>query len=147
LNNSRAVIDANISIFKLIPGPQTPLALKLWDELQNERVSLHAPRLWIYELTSTLQKYLLAGQISDSEKERAIQTAFDMHIEFAVDIPALCTSAISWAKRINQMVAYDGFYLATAEQLDAYFWTADRRLATAAKALGVDWVHWMGDLE
>ncbi len=147
MNNSRAVIDANIAIFKLIPGAQTPLALKLWDKLQGERVSLHAPRLWIYELTSTLQKYLAVNQISEAEKERAIQTAFEMQIDFVMDTPALCISAIAWAKRINQLVAYDGFYLATAEQLEAHFWTADKRLANAAKQLGVDWVHWMGDLE
>lgn len=146
-DSSKSVVDANIAIFKLIPGPQTPLALRLWDKLQSERVSLHAPRLWIYELTSTVQKYLAANRISDTEKERAIQTAFQMQIDFVADTPALCVSAIAWAKRINQLVAYDGFYLATAEGLDAHFWTADKRLANAAKQAGVDWVHWMGDLE
>jgi len=146
-DSSKAVVDANIAIFKLIPGPQTDLALRLWDKLQSERVSLRAPRLWIYELTSTVQKYLAAHLISVAEKERVIQTAFQMQIDFVADTPDLCSSAIAWAKRINQLVAYDGFYLATAEQLEAHFWTADKRLANAAKGLNLEWVHWMGNLE
>jgi predicted nucleic acid-binding protein len=146
-DSSKSVVDANIAIFKLIPTSQTPLALKLWETFQAEHVSLHAPRLWIYELTSTVQKYRAAGRITEIEKERAIRTAFDMSLGFVEDAPELCTSAIKWAERLHQLVAYDGFYLAAAEQLDAPFWTADKRLANNARQLGVKWVHWMGDLE
>lgn len=145
--SSKSVVDANIAIFKLIPTSQTPLALKLWQKFQTERVSLYAPRLWIYELTSTIQKYVATQRISETEKEKAIRTAFDLDFGFVEDTPELCISAIKWAERLNQIVAYDGFYLAVAEQLDAPFWTADKRLANNARQLGVKWVSWMGELE
>jgi predicted nucleic acid-binding protein len=33
---------------------------------------------------------------------------------------------------LNRVAAYDSFYLALAERLDAPFWTADQRLSRAA---------------
>jgi len=144
---TKSVIDANIVIPKLIPTLQTPLALKLWEKFQSEHISLHAPRLWIYEFTSTVQKYLAAGQISEPENEKAVKTAFGMDIGFVEDSVELSISATKWATRLKQLVAYDGFYLAVAEQLDAPFWTADKRLANNVRQLGVNWVYWMGDLE
>jgi predicted nucleic acid-binding protein len=56
-------------------------------------------------------------------------------------------SAFDWATRLHQKAAYDGFYLAAAEQLGAEFWTADKALANNAGQLGVSWVHWMGEIE
>jgi predicted nucleic acid-binding protein len=49
-----------------------------------------------------------------------------------------------WARRIGQIVAYDAVYLALAQGMNAEFWTADKRLATAAQNAGVNWVHWLG---
>ncbi|NOH04752.1 MAG: type II toxin-antitoxin system VapC family toxin [Chloroflexi bacterium] len=147
MNSLQAVIDANIAIPKLIPTAQTAQTLLLWDKFQRERVSLYAPRLWVYEITSAIQKYLATGQISEAEKDEAIKTALEMNIHFVEDSVELCIEATSWAKRMNQMVAYDGFYLATAEQLKAPLWTADKRLVANADQLGVKWVHWLGDLK
>src|SRR5438477_244782 len=61
-----------------------------------------------------------------------------------MDAP-LCQAAFEWAGRLNQVRAYDGFYLALAEQLKAEFWTADKRLANAVQQIGANWVHWIGE--
>jgi len=48
--------------------------------------------------------------------------------------------ALTMAARFNLPAAYDAHYLAVAEQVDAAFWTTDRRLAnTVGDAL--PWVH------
>ena len=55
--------------------------------------------------------------------------------------------AFDWATRLRQKGAYDGFYLAAAEQLGAELWTADQALVNNALQVGVSWVRWMGELE
>ena len=147
MNNLRAVIDSNIAICALILSEQTKIAFGLLERLRQEEVSLHAPRLWVYEVTSGIHKYLHAKIIQPDVAEDAISAAFDLDINMLDDTPDLCRSASRWATRLNQMAVYDSFYLAAAEFLNAPLWTADKRLANAAKQLGVDWVHWMENLE
>ena len=55
-------------------------------------------------------------------------------------------SAFDWATRLRQKSAYDGFYLAAAEQLGIELWTADQALVNNARQVGANWVHWMGEL-
>lgn len=147
MNNSRAVIDSNIAICALILTEQTKAAFDLLQRLRQEVVSLHAPRLWVYEVTSGIHKYLHAKIIQPDVAETAITAVFDLEVNMVDETPDLCQSASKWATRINQMAVYDSFYLSAAELLNAPLWTAEKRLANAAKQLGVDWVHWMGDLE
>jgi predicted nucleic acid-binding protein len=52
---------------------------------------------------------------------------------------------LRWAERIGQMVIYDATYLTVAEQLKAEFWTADRRLANAARKAGATWTYFLGE--
>jgi hypothetical protein len=40
------------------------------------------------------------------------------------------------SNRLGQSKAYDGFYLALAEQSNAEFWTADQCLVNSARQLG-----------
>lgn len=56
----------------------------------------------------------------------------------------MCHSAFDWAEKLGQSKAYDSFYLALAETLRAPLWTADRRLANAARQIGISWVHAVG---
>lgn len=58
-----------------------------------------------------------------------------------------CRSALRWARRLDQSKAYDGFYVAAAEQTGSPLWTAYRLLANSALTAKVDWVHWVGDYE
>ena len=147
MNNSLAVIDANIAIYALILSEQTKTAFGLLERLRQEEVSLHAPRLWVYEVTSGIHKYLHAKIIQPDVAEDAISAAFDLAINMLDDTLDLCHFASRWATCLNQMAVYDSFYLAAAEALSAPLWTADKRLANNAKQSGVEWVHWMGDLE
>jgi predicted nucleic acid-binding protein len=42
---------------------------------------------------------------------------------------------------------YDGFYLVAAEQLGAELWMTDQALFNNARQVGVNWIHWIGELQ
>jgi predicted nucleic acid-binding protein len=80
------------------------------------------------------------------------QDALDgLHALFALNIREipptleLHREALQWAHQLGQGAAYDAAYLALAEQLQAPFWTADRRLANPAQQAGAAWVCWIGE--
>jgi predicted nucleic acid-binding protein len=75
----------------------------------------------------------------------AIDDLFLLEVETQPLDISLCKAALEWATRLQQSRAYDAFYLALAERLQAEFWTADRRLANGAQQLGVKWVRWIGE--
>jgi len=147
LNNSQAVIDSNIAVYAVTGMELSTPAAVLLDSLRAKHTSLYAPRLWVYEVTSSIHKYLQVKYLTLDEAEQALKIALAFDINLMDEMPNLCQSAFHWATRLGQMAAYDGFYLAVAETLKVPLWTGDKRLANAAKQLKLNWVHWMGDLE
>jgi predicted nucleic acid-binding protein len=55
----------------------------------------------------------------------------------------LCQAALAWAARLGQAKAYDGFYLAVAQQKEAELWTADENLRSRLRQLGFARVRWI----
>jgi len=97
--------------------------------------------LWLAEVVSAIRRIAHLGMISAEEGLAAIEDLFALEVEvIALDAP-LCRAAFAWAGRLGQSKAYDSFYLALAEQLEAELWTADERLANSARQAGVSWVH------
>ena len=140
-----AVVDAGLAIFTVLSTPQSEAATRVWGYLMRERVSVHAPFLWRYEVTSVIRKYLFDELLTPDEAEQALETALALGVNFVEEDDALCRSALRWANQLGQRVAYDGFYLALAERLAAPLWTSDKRLANNAQQNGANWVRWMGD--
>ena len=145
MDNSAAVIDANIAIYTLMTTNQTQPALDLLAKFQAQRIGLYAPRLWVSEVVSGIHKYLHARLITSDIAEEALADIFELGVTLVDEIPAICKSASRWATRLNQMAVYDGFYLAVAEHLGIPFWTADKRLANSLKQMGINWVYSLGD--
>ena len=83
--------------------------------------------------------------LSPSEGHAAIADIFTLQVDLVLMDAPLCHAALDWAGRINQLRAYDAFYLALADHLGAEFWTADRRLANGARQAGMTGAHWMGE--
>ena len=141
-----AVIDANLAVLSTLNTPVTIQARRVMEHLLDRRVGLFAPRLWWYEVTSVVHKYLYDKLLTPILANQALSIIFGLAIQPMDEDGQLCLAAFHWATRLEQRGAYDGFYLATAEQLNAELWTADRRLANNANRIGVNWVRWMGEL-
>jgi predicted nucleic acid-binding protein len=102
--------------------------------------------LWMAECVSAIRSSVYAGRITAEQGRVAVEDLFALEVELVpLSIP-LSRQAFAWAGRIGQSRAYDGFYLALAEDLSAEFWSADRRLVNAAQQAGAPWAHWIGEL-
>lgn len=141
------VIDSNVGIWTVLPVLQAkdvdaPGRVLTW---LRQGVNLVAPGWWVVECVSGIRMSLYAKRITTEQAHMAIDDLFLLEVETQPLDISLCKSALGWATRLQQARAYDAFYIALAERLQAEFWTADRRLANAAQQLGVNWVHWIGE--
>jgi predicted nucleic acid-binding protein len=140
------VIDANLCVALVIPLPYSEAAAKQWLFWETNRVQIYAPLLWEYEIVSALRKAIALRLISKKEVEKAFQRIWVLGVEHITPDPDLHRSALLWAERANQTVAYDSQYLALAEALQADFWTADRRLFDSLKNKKLAWLRWIGEV-
>jgi predicted nucleic acid-binding protein len=146
MKSSSVVVDSNLAIYAVIDSEFSVSATQVWSKLLSSKASIYAPELWNYETTSIIRKYCALEWITDAEAEQALLILDQLQIQFLAANLKLCQAAMQWASRLHQKAAYDGFYLAAAEQLGAEFWTADRKLANNANQVGANWVHWMGEM-
>lgn len=137
------VIDSNLAVMVVADTTRSEAAERLIDRLGREGYQLLAPRLWRYEVTSTINKYRADKLIDRDRVAVTLSTALSFAQVIDEDM-ALCQSALIWAERLGQWAAYDGFYLALAERLGAEFYTADERLANRAQQVGAVWVRGLG---
>jgi predicted nucleic acid-binding protein len=139
------VVDANIAV-------QTAVNIsdnleRFWERVQQEQITPCSPRLWMSETTSAVRFLLAHKEITADEAEQALQAIHALKVEIINEDEALCLHAFTLAGKLGQSKAYDAFYLALAERLEAEFWTADERLANRCrKDLKLTWAHWIGEM-
>ncbi len=143
MSRSAAVLDAGVAVLRIVTTSARPAATVLWDRLLRDAVPLYAPRLWAYEVTSVIHKYLFDRILTGEESESVLRVVFTFGVNLVQEDEALCLEAFRWATRLNQKPAYDAFYLALSERLGADFWTTDSRLWNNAQQAGVTWVRSM----
>jgi len=139
------VLDANVGLALVVPLSYSDRVQDLVQEWCEQEVGFAVPALWGYEVDSGLRKAVVSGVLTEAEAHAALQSLWALDIQ---EIPAMLDRhirALAWAKLLNQTVAYDAQYTVVAEELQAPLWTADRRLADAARSVGAEWVHWIGD--
>lgn len=146
MKNSSVVVDSNLAIFTVVDSEQSSLATRVWFHLLSSGAKFYAPGLWVYETTSVIRKYCALNKITEKEAQEALIILDQMQIQWIPEDLQLRQAALNWATRLKQIVAYDGFYMAAAEQLKAELWTADQTLANNSRQIGVNWVHWMGEV-
>ncbi len=145
LGSSPIVVDASLAVWALLPVMPDIHALRFFSEWQLRGATLHAPALWPVECTSAIRRYAFAGVITQEEARIAVDDLFRLGVQVVPTTSAVCRQALTWAERLNQAKAYDGFYLTLAAEIDAILYTGDRRLANSASQLGLTWVRWIGD--
>jgi predicted nucleic acid-binding protein len=138
-----AVIDASLAIKAILPNPDLNRCQAAMAHLQDAQMIV--PALWVYEITSTFSKAVHWGQISTDEGREALHLALNLGVQVIPPDEIQCMLAFDWTLRLKRASAYDSFYLAIAEALQADFWTADQRLYNAFKENGLEWMHFIGE--
>jgi len=139
------VVDANITIALLVNLPYSTAADKLFSTWWRQKTPLYAPSLWPVEITSSLRKAVTVGQVSEEDAIQALDHLERLDVQVIAPDTSLLQSSLTWARKLNDLVAYDAQYLALAESLAAEFWTADNRLASAARSTGTTFAHYVAE--
>jgi predicted nucleic acid-binding protein len=143
--NSPIIVDADLSVLSYVKTPQTVMARRAMEEIARRGHTLYAPGLWWFEITSVIHRYLYMRLIS-AQASYHILELLTIHLGVQrVEVPM--RSAFDWATRLHRKAAYDGFYLAAAEQLGAELWSGDQSLVNNARETGITWIHWMGEVQ
>ncbi len=137
-------IDANLGMWAVLSLPDGG-ALECLVRWRRQGRRLVAPGLWLAEVASAIRRSVHLRAISSHEGEVALDDLLALDIDIIPMDGSLCRAASRWATQLGHSRAYDGFYMALAERLNAEFWTGDRRLARGAQQAGANWVHWIGE--
>lgn len=135
------IVDASVVLRGFFPDEEGHArAQALIRAYAQEEIELHAPTLLPYEVTNAVLQAIRRDRISP-EKGREILTAFE-----GLGIP---TVDVSWQQtlelaRTYGQSAYDGAYLALAEESESKLVTGDRRLYNVVKDR-LPWVLWIED--
>jgi predicted nucleic acid-binding protein len=140
-----AVIDANLIAAVVLPLPYSDQATQRLIAWKRAGLELLAPLLLEYEIAAVLRRAVVAQWLTTDLAVEAIGKVLALNVRCLVPTPSLHERALRWADRLGHSKAYDGHYLALAEQEGIELWTADRRLANGAQQAGAHWVHWIGE--
>ena len=140
------VVDANMAVRAAIHGESSSAYLARFERWHEENVPVCAPAFWEAEAVSAIRQYAYRMEITSPEAHEAVDVFFDLRVEVVPLDKELCQSVLRWTAKIHQSKVYDSLYLALAERLHADFWTADKKLADAARTAGAKWAHWAGEV-
>ncbi len=142
--NSRVCVDASFMVALLIPESFSRSALALWEEWALADVEILAPTLLRYEVTSALYRKALRGLVAWEDSQAALAQFLMLDIEWC-DPPVLPARSTELARFFQRSNTYDAFYLALAESLSCFLWTADEKLYNAVQK-GFEHIRWIGNL-
>jgi len=115
------VVDASVVVAALVDGGSSGA----WAEPHLAADALAAPHLMPAEVANILRRAVLAGDLSSDVASLAHRDLLDLRVEL---FPYEPLADRVWALRAN-ITAYDAWYVALAEQLEAPLATLDHRLA------------------
>ena len=118
------VVDASLVVAALVDSGPTGT----WAEGELASGNLAAPHLMPVEAATMLRRAALAGEVSADTASMAHEDLLALRVEL---FPYPPFAARVWALRLN-VTAYDAWYVALAESLDAKLATLDLRLAQAS---------------
>jgi len=140
---SPVCVDANIVVKLLVPEPERPLALALWEKWLHEDREIVAPYLFSFEVTSAIWRKVQRRLMTVEEAREAVRGALALGVRL-LHPPNISLRAFDLAARFNRPAAYDAHYLALAEMVQGEFWTADERLYNAIREDFPD-IRWLGN--
>jgi predicted nucleic acid-binding protein len=141
----KLVIDAGVGVWTVLPVLSPINVLDQFLQWRQTQAMIYAPSFWLVETTSVIRRYVHAGTISSTEGTTAVNDLLNLGVEIIPIQPAHCYAAFTWAEKLGQAKAYDSFYLAIAAEINARFYSTDKRLINGAKQSGIDWVYHIGE--
>jgi predicted nucleic acid-binding protein len=142
-DSRRVCVDASLVVALLLPERFSPATLVLWEQWGEDNISISAPSLLRYEVTSALYRKAFQGVIAWEDEGRVLDQF--LKLEFDWDEPAsLLKRAGELAKEFQRPNTYDACYLAMAESLGCPLWTGDERLYNAVRG-GFELIRWVGN--
>lgn len=141
--NSTVCVDASLALKLVLGEADSPQAIALWRHWIDENITVAAPPLLAYEVTSVLRTKVYRGLLAPETGDGAFREIHAQGIRY-VTPENLHIRAWELAKRLHRPAAYDTHYLALAEILRCEFWTADKRLSNAVKEQ-LSWVKHLAE--
>jgi predicted nucleic acid-binding protein len=141
--HSPVVVDANIAVWAVLPMAESDSATELFISWGLAGRPIYAPALWLSECISAIRQYIYVGAIEPKVGNETIAGLFELEVETIEPTEVRCRNALNWADKLGQSKAYDGFYVALADELGGQLYTGDRRLASGARQAGADWVEYV----
>ncbi len=145
MRSTTIVIDASVAAWAVLPLFATVNVVDRFVDWRQRGCRLVAPAHWPAECTSAIRRAVYARAVSEEQGQRALRDLMGLEVDVIAAYESQCRAALEWAARLGQARAYDGFYCALADELQGELWTADQRLARAAREAGAGWVWWIGD--
>jgi predicted nucleic acid-binding protein len=126
------VVDASLVLRLVIDEPGSLAAQALWEAWKENRTSIAAPTLLIYEAVNGLHRAWKGGWLTVDEVKESITLLIRFPIHY-YSPQELADRAAQLARDFQLEATYDTFYMALAEMLNCEFWTGDRRLYNAVQ--------------
>ena len=131
-NSSQICIDSNIVIRLVLGGPKAEELREQWSEWVEKNVSLIAPPLFLFEITSVIWREVYQKTLTPSQGKKALVAALDQDVQ--IEYPKnLHARAFEISHQFNRPEAYDTHFVALAQHFKCEFWTLDKRLYNALK--------------
>lgn len=118
------VVDASVVVAALTEVGRDGI----WAREQLKSSELNAPYFMPAEVTNILRRGIQSGRLAEGDATVAFRELLTLAVEFHEFLPL---ASRVWQLREN-VSAYDAWYVALAESLDAPLATLDRRLTRAS---------------
>jgi predicted nucleic acid-binding protein len=140
-------IDASVGVALVVPLEHSERATDRVLSWVQRGVPIYVPVLWEYEVAAALHRAVRQGLLTPEWAAAALNEVLAIGIVRVPPEPALHQEALRLATLLGLECADDAHYLAVAARHGCQCWTSTPALAEAARAAGLDWVHWIGDEE
>lgn len=141
------VIDTGVAVWAVLPMIAAEDTLPTIRHWRTRGFRIAAPSLLFAEGTSVIRRLIHSGLLTEEEGLTALADIFELSIEIIPLSSEHCRAALRWADRLGHAKAYDGFYLAVAEERHAELWTTDEHLVRKAKQLDITWIRGIGEAQ
>ena len=137
--NSKICIDASFILKLVLPEDYSEKVHLIWTEWVEKEKGIHASYLLIYETHSVIRNKIYREEITTNEGIAASEILRELEI-ILYHSPMTVKIAWDFAKKYNRPTLYDTFYLAVSKEIEAEFWTADRKLVNSLNN-EISWVN------